>query len=70
MSLNRATDLLFSNPGLFCRKSVARLLPRAPFFPRRAVRNIRGVRFECEFALDPPFYTVEFDFVLKKVGLT
>jgi FkbM family methyltransferase len=53
VSLNRATDLLFSNPGLFCRKSVARLLPRAPFFPRRAVRNIRGVRFECEFALDP-----------------
>ena len=23
-----------------------------------------------QFALDPPFYTVEFDFVLKKVGLT
>ena len=52
MSLTRAADLLFSNPGLFCRKSVARVLPRVPFFPRRAVRNIRGVRFECDFALD------------------
>lgn len=53
MSLTRARDLLFSNPGLFCRKSAARLLRRVPFMPRRAVRNIRGVRFECDFALDP-----------------
>lgn len=53
MSLTRACDLLFSNPELFCRKSVARLLPRVPLFPRRAVRNIRGVRFECDFTLDP-----------------
>ena len=53
MSLTRAADLLLSNPGLFCRKSVARVLPRIPFFPRRAIRNIRGVRFECDFKLDP-----------------
>ena len=53
MSLTRAADLLLSNPGLFCRKSVARVLPRVPFFPRRAIRNIRGVRFECDFKLDP-----------------
>jgi len=53
MGLTRAADLLLSNPGLFCRKSVARVLPRVPFFPRRAIRNIRGVRFECDFALDP-----------------
>jgi len=53
VSLARATDLLFSNPGLFWRKSIARLLPRIPFFPRHAVQNIRGVRFECDFALDP-----------------
>ena len=53
MSLTRAADLLRSNPGLFCRKSVARVLPRVPFFPRRAIRNIRGVRFECDFTLDP-----------------
>jgi FkbM family methyltransferase len=53
VSLTRARSLLFSNPGLFCRKSAARLLRRVPFMPRRAVRNIRGVRFECDFTLDP-----------------
>ena len=52
MSLARAADLLFSNPGLFWRKSIARFLPRVPFFPRHAVHLIRGVRFECDFALD------------------
>jgi FkbM family methyltransferase len=53
VSLTRARDLLFSNPALFCRKSAARLLRWVPFLPRRAVRNIRGVTFECDFALDP-----------------
>ena len=53
MGLRRASDLFFSNPGLFARKSVARLARRLPFFPRRAVRTIRGVRFDCDFALDP-----------------
>jgi FkbM family methyltransferase len=53
VSLTRAKDLLLSNPGLFWRKSVARVLPRVPLFPRSAVRNIRGVRFQCDFALDP-----------------
>lgn len=53
MSLARAGSLLVTDPALFARKSVARLSRRMPFFPRRALRNIRGVRFECDFALDP-----------------
>lgn len=44
--------MLFSDPGLFCRKSAARIIRRVPLFPRRAVRNIRGVRFECDLTLD------------------
>ena len=52
MNLTRARELLFSDPGLFCRKSAARIIRRVPLFPRRAVRNIRGVRFECDLTLD------------------
>jgi len=53
MGLRRAGELLIGDPGLFVRKSAARLLRRAPFFPRRASRDIHGVRFDCDFALDP-----------------
>jgi FkbM family methyltransferase len=52
VNLARARELLFSDPGLFCRKSAARIIRRVPLFPRRAVRNIRGVRFECDLTLD------------------
>jgi FkbM family methyltransferase len=52
VNVTRARELLFSNPGLFCRKSAARIIRRVPFFPRRAVRNIRGVSFECDLSLD------------------
>jgi len=34
------------------------------------VRHDESDEASRQFALDPPFYTVEFDFVLKKVGLT
>lgn len=53
MNLARARTLLFQNPGLFCRKSAARLIRRVPLFPRRVVRHIRGVRFDCDLTLDP-----------------
>jgi FkbM family methyltransferase len=53
MGLKRAGQLLVTHPGLFARKSAARLARRLPFFPPRAVRMLRGVRFECDFTLDP-----------------
>ena len=34
------------------------------------VRHDESDEASRRFALDPPFYTVEFDFVLKKGGLT
>ena len=53
MSVARALSLAVHDPALFARKSVARLSRHLPFFPRRPVRHIRGVRFECDMALDP-----------------
>jgi FkbM family methyltransferase len=53
MSVSRALVLALQDPALFARKSVARLSRRLPFFPRRPVRRIGGVRFECDMALDP-----------------
>ena len=37
---------------------------------RHFVRHDESDEASRQFALDPPFYTVEFDFVLKKGGLT
>jgi len=45
--------MLIHQPGLFARKSIARLSAAAPFMPKRATLRLGGVRFECEFALDP-----------------
>jgi FkbM family methyltransferase len=53
VKLAHALSLLFSRPGLFARKSVARLSAAAPFMPRRAVLCMDGVDFECDFGLDP-----------------
>lgn len=52
MGMARAARLLLHDPGLFVRKSAARISRRMPFFPVRSVRHIRGVRFECDFGLD------------------
>ena len=53
MSASRALDLALHDPALFVRKSVARISRRLPFFPRRPVRRIGSVRFECDMDLDP-----------------
>lgn len=53
MNVRHAGSLLLRHPGTFARKSFARLSAALPFLPRRATLRLAGVRFECDFALDP-----------------
>lgn len=53
MNLRNASSLLLRHPGVFARKSIARLSGVLPFLPRRATLRLRGIRFDCDFELDP-----------------
>jgi FkbM family methyltransferase len=53
VNVRHAGSLLLRRPGTFARKSIARLSAALPFLPRRATLPLAGVRFECDFALDP-----------------